>query len=484
MEETDGKFLERYGLEPVGLIRLDGKGAILETNQQGARMLKLSKAESRGEFRDYLCGDSKGRFNQHLAKTLRSSSIESCRVEIRGPDGAEANVAIQSVRIATSHSGAQCLMTLRAQPRPFLRKAPKVMTMPKPLAKELPRPGAEPPSFEAWIEVTDEAVLLLSPKREIERWNRRAEELFGATPEGLLQGKGFLELFKSVRSRQMVSESLDALGQRDATTVQWRSRIHGSPIKWTARILLSGDNEPIGFLAVGNTAHRQPLLERHVLQASEREQARIAQELHDGLGQQLVAISFLTEGLIRSFKSNPHNPLGESSRALEIRGLLAKAVDHTRDLAKGFLPDNLYSKGLLAAFQSLAEQTGKHSGLICRVETQGLERLKFKNKRVALHIYRIIQEAVQNAALRAGTREIVISYARMDPWMDFEVRSEQSAPSQGPAKPQGLSIHLMRYHARSIGAKLSIKTDPTASLTRCCVPVESASCQRLAPMGS
>jgi signal transduction histidine kinase len=92
-------------------------------------------------------------------------------------------------------------------------------------------------------------------------------------------------------------------------------------------------------------------LEEEVLHISEREHRRIAQDLHDGVGQQLAGISCLSNVLKKSL-SDQRSP--EAETATRISQLLDSAVAQTRSLARGLHPVEPEPSGLMSALDELA----------------------------------------------------------------------------------------------------------------------------------
>ena len=97
----------------------------------------------------------------------------------------------------------------------------------------------------------------------------------------------------------------------------------------------------------------QKRLEREVLQISENEQQRIGQDLHDGLGQELTGLAFLSQNLARKLAAQSLPEAAEEAQ--RITRLVTHAIEQTRELARGLFPVELGSDGLVAALRSLAD---------------------------------------------------------------------------------------------------------------------------------
>ena len=149
------------------------------------------------------------------------------------------------------------------------------------------------------------------------------------------------------------------------------------------------------------TARRQ--LEREVLEASNREQQRIGNDLHDGLGQELTGIALLLRGLEnRAEREAP----ALSPSIEEIALLVNDAIFTTRALARGLSPVTFDRGGLALALEELARRLSAmfHINVRCEADDaleRGLESVN------ALHLYRIAQEAVTNAAQHGSAGQVI-----------------------------------------------------------------------------
>jgi signal transduction histidine kinase/CheY-like chemotaxis protein len=105
IEESQRRYFRHFDLAPVGLIRLNLKGQILEANILGAQMLNETRTLLNTVPRTFLAhvaSESHVVFQQHLESALASGKMETCELALRNTAGQETFVRIQSV---VSHSG-------------------------------------------------------------------------------------------------------------------------------------------------------------------------------------------------------------------------------------------------------------------------------------------------------------------------------------------------------------------------------------------
>ncbi|MEK7949804.1 sensor histidine kinase [Luteolibacter soli] len=203
-------------------------------------------------------------------------------------------------------------------------------------------------------------------------------------------------------------------------------------------------------------------LERRILDARESEQARIGQDLHDGLCQQLVATAFSAALLQRSLEDKA---APEAVQAERIAKSIDESIGQARDIAKGLHPVPLEEEGLETALRDLARSTSKHTGIRCIAEVSG--KPSSLDKAYAIHLYRIAQEALSNAVKHASASMIMIRFSSNGG--DFDLMVEDDGHGIGnSSRGGGMGLHTMDYRARTIGAEMNISSGKDGgTLVRC-----------------
>ncbi len=199
-------------------------------------------------------------------------------------------------------------------------------------------------------------------------------------------------------------------------------------------------------LEVEITARRR--LEVEILQIGERQQARIGQDLHDDLGQQLVGMSMLMQ-LLSSQMSVESHPLALDAARLGV--CLGEAITTTRNLAKSLYPVELERGGLMLALEDLANRTQLLARIICTVSAD--TGLAFE-KVAEIHLYRIVQESISNALKHGKARHITVECRARGGVFTLTVTNDGN--SFEPGKGNGLGLHLLEYRARIIGGRLTV----------------------------
>lgn len=221
------------------------------------------------------------------------------------------------------------------------------------------------------------------------------------------------------------------------------------------------------------TLRKHVEVEKAILEASEREQRRIGQELHDGLCQQLTGVALLSKVLAQRLAAR--DPV-ESSAVAEITQLINEAIDQTRDLARGLSPVEIEAAGLVSALHKFAVTTERLFNVSCRFKyDESSSRFEQSGMfPLSTHLYRIAQEAVNNAIQHGKAQHVVIELATTQGSGTLTVRDDGiGIPADLDEKP-GLGLRSMRYRAGMIKASLEVRRRlGGGTLVTCSFPYET-----------
>jgi signal transduction histidine kinase len=203
-------------------------------------------------------------------------------------------------------------------------------------------------------------------------------------------------------------------------------------------------------------------LEREIVNISEAEQRRIGQDLHDGLCQYLAGLTCAASSLRDDLQKLHLN--AETNTADELAKLLQEAVVQTRDLARKLVPAHIDRLGLVLALELLADSVTRLQGVTCAFAFHGAN--PGCDQHTAIHLYRIAQEAINNATRHGHARNIAISIEAADHSMTLRVSDDGGGFSESDLEGTGLTI--MRYRARLVGGELSIGRRNNSGTTISC----------------
>lgn len=297
-----------------------------------------------------------------------------------------------------------------------------------------------PDGRRAWIAV--------DPRDEIDEILDSLVQLLGVCALALLLS--LLVIRWAVRrGMRLLNELLHALRQVSAGNLQVHLPADGVP---EAQQLAGHFNRMTAALAQARADNAR--LTQALLAVQEQERTRLAQTLHDDLGQYVAGIR--AHACLLRLVTNQPQALEQTVSQLE---------DYCEHLQHGFralvhdlYPVVLQHLSLSDAIGVLAGQWQKTQGIACRVSIdEALPPLSGADK---THLYRLLQEALTNVARHAGASEVRIRLQHRAGRLRLLVRDNGRGATQ-PARA-GVGLHSMSERARSLGGELRIISQPGA----------------------
>src|SRR4051812_261142 len=205
---------------------------------------------------------------------------------------------------------------------------------------------------------------------------------------------------------------------------------------------------------------------RRVLAAQEGERLRIAQELHDEVGQTLTAV------LLQLGRSARQADAELGAELLETQETARASLEDVRRISRELRPEALDDLGLASALVALTERFSQRTGLNV---TRELDReLPPLSEETELVVYRVAQEALTNVARHAGTDRAELSLTTADGRLTLRVLDQ--GKGFDPQRTEGGGMRGMRERAVLVGAQLAVTRRPRGGTeVRLSVPVEAAS---------
>jgi signal transduction histidine kinase len=188
-----------------------------------------------------------------------------------------------------------------------------------------------------------------------------------------------------------------------------------------------------------------------LLHAQDMERARIARELHDDISQQLALLEIDLE-LLSETASGASEPLARST--LNLSQNIAKSV---HDLSHKLHPAKLRLIGLMAALKALQRDMSARSGISISLVQDTLPSL---TPEITLCLFRVAQEALQNAAKHSRAREISVQLRNTGHGVSLTVADDGVGFDVESAWKKGLGLISMAERLESIGGKLSVHSAP------------------------
>lgn len=192
-----------------------------------------------------------------------------------------------------------------------------------------------------------------------------------------------------------------------------------------------------------------------VITAQENERKRISRELHDGIIQELLSVSFLLKRIdpFTSDASEAHMLLGEAHNNID------RILDELHNISVELRPSALDHLGFLPALRSQALVFERAYG--AEIIFEGTLSRKRFNPALETQIYRICQEAILNACKYSNTEKIVIEFEDSDDWLHVVINDYgQGFNVEKPdIKGSGCGLVGMYERAHLIGATLEVHSD-------------------------
>jgi signal transduction histidine kinase len=193
--------------------------------------------------------------------------------------------------------------------------------------------------------------------------------------------------------------------------------------------------------------------EHRMVAALEEQQQRIGHDLHDGVGQLLTGIRMLSRNLYDRYFTGNADGRQHAERVAEFAD---QASERVRDIYRGLTPVLLHEEGLAVALEELCHHTDILPGIRCRFEHDQITEVEERDSR--LHLYRIAQEAVNNALKHGDAGQIVIRFGMEGRRTILEVSDDGKGFDPAEVRRRrriSLGLDSMLYRARAVGARMS-----------------------------
>jgi PAS domain S-box-containing protein len=309
-------------------------------------------------------------------------------------------------------------------------------------------------TFQTLAETSREGIIIASTTGVIQFINPAIEKLFGYTRRELIG--------ESVKRLMPREQSLAHDGYMKKYMQTGVGKIIGSGRQLTA-MRKDGTRFPI-YLSLGdiNTSHarlfaavivdisKQQQLQREILEIPVSEQRRIGQELHDGLGQQLTGLGLLATSLLNKASKPEHELAAKLARGLQ------EAISQVRALSRGLMPVDVDAEGLLNSIESLVKEVRSQSDVSILLTIN--DRVHISDNSSALHLYRIVQEALNNAIKHARANQIRVSVGIEGTRGCLVIHDNGSGFQQSPDKSSGLGLRIMQHRCGLIDAEFKIES--------------------------
>jgi PAS domain S-box-containing protein len=301
----------------------------------------------------------------------------------------------------------------------------------------------------AFDALTD-CILVLDEDMRVKRCNRAFikfvgkdfDEVIGRPYAQLVRGDGGL----AIRLCKQVSK----VKSRVSETVE----IQQKAFEYTVEPIIEGNGDLLGVVLVMSDITEKRMLEKEILRVSEDERRQIGRDIHDSLGQKLTGVALQCKTLSQRLQKKASE---EAEVALELTRQVNGINSGIRALAHGLYPASCDSEGLVGALRELTSYTENALGVECDLICE--DGICVESDDVAIQLYRIAQEAINNAIRHGGARALRVTLSQEDHVCKLEIADDGCGlpDNMQNMNGNGIGIKIMNYRASVIGGELILR---------------------------
>jgi signal transduction histidine kinase len=199
---------------------------------------------------------------------------------------------------------------------------------------------------------------------------------------------------------------------------------------------------------------------RQILQSQESERRRIAANLHDSLGQNLLVIKNQARLALQPAKDEP--ALRESLD--QISGMASQAIEEIRQITHGLRPYQLDRLGLTQAIRAAINRVSENGPVQLASDVEDIDGVLDKESEI--HVYRIVQESVNNIMKHSGATEATVVIRRRPGRISLSIRDNGRGFDAGlwssNTRATGFGLSSIGERARILGGHLTVDSRPGA----------------------
>jgi PAS domain S-box-containing protein len=199
---------------------------------------------------------------------------------------------------------------------------------------------------------------------------------------------------------------------------------------------------------------------RKLVEAQEQERARIARELHDNITQHLAMLAIELSQLRRKAEDLPE---GVRDRMHELQQMTSDISTGVHALSHELHSSTLEYLGLVTGMRSWCKEFGQRQQLEIDFESQDISKLP---RDISLCLFRVLQEALHNAAKHSGANRIEVQLAERSGEIHLVVRdSGKGFDTESAMRSQGLGLTSMQERVRLVGGTIALNSKPLGGTT-------------------
>lgn len=475
VETMRQRYAALYDLAPAGYVSLDDEGRIVRANLAAAELLQRERENLIGRaFEQFVAPQAQGGLRRFLERLFDSGERASLEVPMFDPAAADGASAQRRLRIEANldAQASKCRMILTDIGTPDLRDAARQRAM-------------------RVLDNINEGVLVCDTEQNIVSVNHAftvltgypVEEALGRNPRFLGRQEAHPPGYHAAAMHQLRATggwqgdvynrrrdgtpyiahiSLTVIRDDDGAISYYIGVFSDVTAQREAEAELRRWSEELDARVAARTAEllesREQLrkLALHLERVKEEERKRIARDVHDELGQNLLALR-IDLSMLSARTSGKHGLLHQRVNAA------LENVDATIRSVRGIMNElrpPVLDLGLQAALEWQAAEFRKRSGLECVLVLPGEEALAGVSPELATVLFRAAQEALSNVRRHAAARRVAITLAAGDGALSLSVADDGVGMARaGAGRRSGddtFGLIGMRQRAAALGGRLDI----------------------------
>ncbi len=451
-------FTDLYDFAPVGYLTLESDMKIVQANLRASILFGVERKSLEGQsLVRFVSPECRETLGAHQRAALGSLEKQICEIALLRSGGTPMPVELQTVRLDLDGSGQRGLRCIVIDISERKRAEEEIHRLNSNLEQQVvERTEALRRNEEAMNEFFEDApigLLWVEPDGRIVRVNEAQLEILEYSEQEVLGHR--INRFD--------------IGKDLAAVIPALAR--GEPVhNYRARMRLKGG--AIAHVLVDATAIREDgrlvrthwfvrditertELEREMLEVGERERQQVGRELHDDLGQMLHGVHFLAADLQARMKEKG---LPEARDLERVTRFIDEALETTRSLSHGLQPVQPVPEGLANALREHAARIRKLYGVSCRFTCR--KPIEVDDPNVATHLFRVAQEAINNAIKHAKCKRISISLRASNSRLNLGIRDDGHGRIPMGESRCGIGLHVMQFRATAVGGSLVVQRGP------------------------
>ena len=433
LEESRNRYVDLYDCAPIGYFTIDKNGMIIEVNLTGADLLGVERSNLlKKRFNHFITHDFQDTFHKHREQVFKSTVKHSCSLQCKNKNGTLSYLRLESIADQTSTGGVSSMRTAvldiseQQQVEEELKES-----------EELHRVTLN--SISDAVFITDDKGLFtfVCPNvNVIFGYSYDEVKAFGTISK--LIGTGIFkvrELKTKGEIRNIERDILDKAGRVRSVLISAKSvNIKGGSVLYSCHEItklrqiqqeLKKSHDELEKRVIERTSElmkanaQLQLLSGQLLTSQEHERKRVAQELHDSVGQTLSALKFTVEKAINQSGGILDHEHFQSLKSLlfQIQG----SIIEVNRIGRGLRPSMLDDLGVLPALSWFCREFTLTYPDIHISQQIALEEDDIpENCKVV--IYRILQESLNNVAKHSKAKLVELSLKKTNTTLEFCIK--------------------------------------------------------------